>query len=159
MTLELPGEPPLDGLFLCLVSNVAPWTYLGARPVNPSPEASFDTGLDVFAMGRMGVFRMLHHVRQVLARRPDARGRGVHRRHDLAGVTLTHGGHAILVTNGGMVNVAGSAFIGNSMFTSAPSVISRRNRVGSAPAVSSSRSRRSAKSTERKCRGETLTDT
>jgi diacylglycerol kinase family enzyme len=89
MTLELPGEAPLDGLFLCLVSNVAPWTYLGTRPVNPSPEASFDAGLDVFAMGRMGVFRMLHHVRQVLARRPDARGRGVHRRHDLAGVTLT----------------------------------------------------------------------
>jgi diacylglycerol kinase family enzyme len=89
MTLELPGEPPLDGLFLCLVSNVAPWTYLGKKPVNPSPEASFDTGLDVFAMGRMGVFRMLHHVRQVLARRPDARGRGVHRRHDLPAVTLT----------------------------------------------------------------------
>ncbi|SFL69002.1 diacylglycerol/lipid kinase family protein [Geodermatophilus ruber] len=89
MTLEVPGEPALDGLFLCLVSNVAPWTYLGARPVNPSPEASFDTGLDVFAMGRMGVPRMLHHVRQVLARRPDARGRGVHRRHDLDEFTLT----------------------------------------------------------------------
>ncbi|MGY1622169.1 diacylglycerol/lipid kinase family protein [Geodermatophilus sp. SYSU D00965] len=89
MTLEQPGEPPMDGLFLCLVSNVAPWTYLGARPVNPSPEASFDTGLDVFAMGRTGVFRMLHHVRQVFARRPDARGRGVHRVHDLPCVTLT----------------------------------------------------------------------
>jgi diacylglycerol kinase family enzyme len=89
MTVELPGEPPLDGVFLCLVSNVSPWTYLGARPVNPSPEASFDAGLDVFAMGRMGVFRMLHHVRQVFAARPDARGRGVHRRHDLPGLTIT----------------------------------------------------------------------
>ncbi|RBY81952.1 diacylglycerol kinase family lipid kinase [Geodermatophilus sp. TF02-6] len=89
MTLEVPGEPPVDGLFLCLVSNVSPWTYLGARPVVPSPDASFDTGLDVFAMGRMGVLRMLHHVRQVLAARPDARGRGVLRRHDLAGLTLT----------------------------------------------------------------------
>ena len=54
MTLQVPGEPPLEDLFLCLVSNVSPWTYLGARPVNPSPEASFDAGLDVFAMGRMG---------------------------------------------------------------------------------------------------------
>ncbi|SDC02741.1 Diacylglycerol kinase family enzyme [Geodermatophilus telluris] len=89
MTLALPGEEDLDGLFLCLVSNVSPWTYLGARPVNPSPEASFDAGLDVFAMGRVGVLRMLHHSRQVLARRPDARGRGVHRRHDLAELTLT----------------------------------------------------------------------
>jgi diacylglycerol kinase family enzyme len=89
MTLQVPGEEPLPGLFLCLVSNVSPWTYLGARPVNPSPEASFDSGLDVFAMGRMGPLRMLHTLRQTLAREPDARGRGVHRWHDLEGVTLT----------------------------------------------------------------------
>jgi diacylglycerol kinase family enzyme len=89
MTLAVPGETDLDGLFLCLVSNVSPWTYLGSRPVNPSPEASFDADLDVFALGRMGVLRMLHHSRQVLARRPDARGRGVHRRHSVAELTLT----------------------------------------------------------------------
>ncbi len=88
VTAEIDGYPPLDGLFLCLVSNVSPWTYLGSRPVNPSPEASFDTGLDVFAMGRIGVVRMLHTVRQVLAREPDARGRGVHRLHDLDELTL-----------------------------------------------------------------------
>ena len=29
MTLHVPGEAPRDGLFLCLVSNVSPWTYLG----------------------------------------------------------------------------------------------------------------------------------
>ena len=89
MTLRIPGQPDLDGLFLCLVSNVSPWTYLGARPVNPSPEASFDTGLDVFAMGRMGALRMLHTLRQTLAREPDARGRGVHRRHDLEEFSLS----------------------------------------------------------------------
>ncbi|MCZ2812480.1 MULTISPECIES: diacylglycerol/lipid kinase family protein [unclassified Modestobacter] len=89
MTLQLPGAPPVDGLFLALVSNVSPWTYLGARPIDPSPEASFDTGLDLFAMGRVGVVRMLHHVRQTMAARPDARGRGVHRWHDLGELTLT----------------------------------------------------------------------
>jgi diacylglycerol kinase family enzyme len=89
LTLEQPGQPPVDGLFLVLVSNVSPWTYLGARPVNPSPEASLDTDLDVFAMGRVGVVRMLHHVRQTMAAQPDARGRGVHRWHDLAELTLT----------------------------------------------------------------------
>jgi diacylglycerol kinase family enzyme len=89
MTLQLPGEPPVDDLFLCLVSNVSPWTYLGARPLNPSPEASFDAGLDVFAMSRMGPLRMLRALRQTLARRPDARGRGVHRRHDLEGLSVT----------------------------------------------------------------------
>jgi diacylglycerol kinase family enzyme len=89
MTLELPGEAPVDGLFLALVSNVSPWTYLGTRPIDPSPEASLDTGLDVFAMGRVGVVRMLHHLRQTMAARPDARGRGVHRWHDLGELTLT----------------------------------------------------------------------
>jgi diacylglycerol kinase family enzyme len=89
MTLHLPGEPALDELFLCLISNVSPWTYLGGRPVNPSPEASFDSGLDVFAMGRMGAVRMLHTLHQTLVREPDARGRGVHRRHDLEELSLT----------------------------------------------------------------------
>ena len=89
MTIELPSEPPVDGLFLALVSNVSPWTYLGARPIRPSPEASLDTGLDVFAMGRVGVVRMLHHLRQTMAAEPDARGRGVHRWHDLGELTLT----------------------------------------------------------------------
>jgi diacylglycerol kinase family enzyme len=89
MTLQVPGQPPVDGLFLALLSNVNPWTYLGARPIQPTPEASFDTGLDVFAMGRVGVVRMLHHLRQTMADRPDARGRGVHRWHDLSELTLT----------------------------------------------------------------------
>ena len=75
MTLHVPGEAPRDGLFLCLVSNVSPWTYLGARPVVVSPEASFDTGLDVFAMRRLGAVRMLNNLRQTLAREPDPRGR------------------------------------------------------------------------------------
>jgi diacylglycerol kinase family enzyme len=89
MTLHVPGEDPLEDLFLCLVSNVSPWTYLGARPINPSPLASFDSGLDVFALGRMGPLRMLHTLRQTLAREPNARGRGVHRWHDLDELELT----------------------------------------------------------------------
>src|SRR4051812_4555723 len=89
MTLQVPGEPAVEGLFLCLVSNVSPWTYLGARPINPSPEASFDAGLDVFALGRRGPLRMLNTLRQALAREPQPRGRGLHRWHDLAELTLT----------------------------------------------------------------------
>ena len=64
MTLQVPGEPAVQDLFLCLVSNVSPWTYLGARPVNPTPQASFDTGLDVFALGRTSTSRMLRALRQ-----------------------------------------------------------------------------------------------
>ncbi|WNV74651.1 diacylglycerol kinase family protein [Geodermatophilus sp. DSM 44513] len=89
MTAQLPGRPAVDGLFLCLVSNVSPWTYLGARAVNPTPDASFDSGLDVFALGRTGVLRMLRHVREAFGPRPDVRGDGVHRWHDLTELTLT----------------------------------------------------------------------
>ncbi len=89
MTLEVPGEPPVRDLFLCLISNVSPWTYLGARPVNPSPEASFDTGLDVFALGRTNPVGMLRVLRQALAAHPRPRGRGLYRGHDLTELTLT----------------------------------------------------------------------
>jgi diacylglycerol kinase family enzyme len=89
MTLRLPGEPALEELFLCLVSNVSPWTYLGARPIRPSPEASFETGLDVFALGRQGTVGMLRTVRQTLAHDPDPRGRRLYRRHDLSELSIT----------------------------------------------------------------------
>jgi diacylglycerol kinase family enzyme len=89
MTLTVPGADPVEGLFLCLISNVSPWTYLGARPVNPTPEASFDAGLDVFALGRMHTLGMLRTLRQTLAPRPALRGRGLHRWHDLPELTLT----------------------------------------------------------------------
>jgi diacylglycerol kinase family enzyme len=89
MTLQVPGSPPARNLFLCLVSNVSPWTYLGDRPVNPSPEASFDTGLDVFAMGRVGPLRMIRTVGRALTDGADPRGRRVHRWHDLDELTLT----------------------------------------------------------------------
>jgi diacylglycerol kinase family enzyme len=89
VTVRVPGHPPADELFLSLVSNVSPWTYLGARPINPSPRASFDAGLEVFGMGRLGPLRMLNTLRQTLAHRPDARGRGVYRWHDVDEVELT----------------------------------------------------------------------
>jgi diacylglycerol kinase family enzyme len=88
MTLHLPGHEPVDRLFLCLFSNVSPWTYLGGRPVQPSPEASFESGIDVFALARRGTLRMLRTVRQTLAREPAPRGRGVHRWHDLPTATV-----------------------------------------------------------------------
>ena len=88
MTVEVPGEPPLERLFLCLLSNVSPWTYLGARPVQPNPEASFDAGLDLFTLGRTGTLGMLRTLRQVLATDADPHGRRLYRRHDLEEITV-----------------------------------------------------------------------
>jgi diacylglycerol kinase family enzyme len=57
LTLERPGEEPETGLFLGIAANTAPWTYFRSRPVVLTPEASFDSGLDLVAMRRMGLVR------------------------------------------------------------------------------------------------------
>ena len=54
ISLEWPNGAVVDGLHMALVTNCDPWTYLGNRPVSPTPQASFDTGLDVYARTRMG---------------------------------------------------------------------------------------------------------
>lgn len=88
ITLERPDLPPEPGLSTVIVQNTAPWTYLGARPVNPNPSASFDLGLDVMAMRAMHVPSTTRTVTQILSRRPDPRGRQVLRLHDLSVFTL-----------------------------------------------------------------------
>jgi len=81
LTLERDGQPAMDGLFLGIVSNASPWTYLGQRPVNASPRAGFDTGLDLFAMRKIGTMRTLNAVRQMLSDKGPA-GRHVVSLHD-----------------------------------------------------------------------------
>jgi diacylglycerol kinase family enzyme len=81
-----------DGpLFWCTVSNTAPWTYVGRRPVQTNPAASFDAGLDVFGLRSLGSVATLGTLRQMLApRRPGPpRGRGIVTRHDLTELTVT----------------------------------------------------------------------
>jgi diacylglycerol kinase family enzyme len=79
-----------DPVYLCIVSNSAPWTYLGSRPVNTNPDASFDTGLDLFALRSLTTLGTLRTLRQMLADRAvPPHGRGVRTGHNLAAITLT----------------------------------------------------------------------
>jgi diacylglycerol kinase family enzyme len=90
ITLERPGQPAAGGVFFGIVSNTAPWTYLGRRPVNPNPAADFDTGLDLFAAKQMGTVGTLNALRQMFAERdqpPD--GRDVLALHDEREFTLS----------------------------------------------------------------------
>jgi diacylglycerol kinase family enzyme len=75
-------------VFLVIVQNASPWTYLGGLPVNPCPEASFDTGLDFVALRRLGTVSTLRHVRQILQPGSRPRGRDVATGHDLAELTV-----------------------------------------------------------------------
>nr|WP_285496752.1 diacylglycerol kinase family protein [Actinomadura sp. NBRC 104425] len=89
LTLEQAGRPAKAGLFLAFVSNTSPWTFLGPLPVNPSPRANFNKGLDVFAMRSLEAGPALATVAQMLvARTRPVQGRHVVNVHDAAEVTL-----------------------------------------------------------------------
>jgi diacylglycerol kinase family enzyme len=86
------GSPGLGGpLFWCTVSNTAPWTYVGRRPVQTNPEASFDGGLDVFGLRNLRTVSTLGTLRQMLSprRAGPPRGRGIVAGHNLGALTLT----------------------------------------------------------------------
>jgi diacylglycerol kinase family enzyme len=88
LMLERDGHPPVGPLFLGAVSNTAPWTYLGRRPVHPNPDASFDSGLDLFALRSMRTMSTVRVVWQMLSPARPLRGRSVLTLHDQAELTL-----------------------------------------------------------------------
>ncbi|WP_149100653.1 diacylglycerol/lipid kinase family protein [Actinoplanes teichomyceticus] len=88
MTLERPGEPAEAGVGTVIVQNTAPWTYVGDRPVDPNPDASFDLGLDILALRRLEVFGTARTVTQLAWRSGDPHGKQVLRLHDLAEFTV-----------------------------------------------------------------------
>ena len=59
ITLERPGEEPVEGLFLGIVGNTTPWTYFRGHPITLTTTATFDTGLDLVALRKLGVVRTL----------------------------------------------------------------------------------------------------
>ena len=69
LVVSRPGVPDVEGVFLAIVQNSSPWTFLGPLPIDPCPRASFDAGLDLFAPRSLAVLHTLGHVRQMITRR------------------------------------------------------------------------------------------
>src|ERR1700734_2461262 len=65
LTLRVPGQPPVNGLFMGVVTNSSPWTYLGSHPVRLA-HADFSSGLDLFALRRMGTLSTLAALRHMM---------------------------------------------------------------------------------------------
>jgi diacylglycerol kinase family enzyme len=65
LTLTAPGQPPVTGLFMGVVTNSSPWTYLGSHPVRPA-HADFSSGLDLFALRRMRTLSTLAALRHMM---------------------------------------------------------------------------------------------
>jgi diacylglycerol kinase family enzyme len=90
MTLTGPGIPAARGVYMAIISNTSPWTYIGNRPVTPTPWAGFETGLDLLGLQRLGLVSLLPVIRQILTE-SDALPSGRHlvQLHDEPEFTLT----------------------------------------------------------------------
>jgi len=66
LTLERDGQPPVDGLFMGIVTNSAPWTYFRGRPLLPRPNPDFSSGLDVLALSRLKMPTILSAIGQMM---------------------------------------------------------------------------------------------
>lgn len=88
LTVELPDGSVLGDVFFTIITNCDPWTFVGDRPIRPTPQASFDTGLDLYARLGMQLAGMLLGLTQVLRPHPRPRGRAVAVRHDLSGFVV-----------------------------------------------------------------------
>ena len=87
ITLTRPGAAA-QRLGLALICNTSPWTYFGDRPVRPCPDASFDTGLDLFGLDRLGAVATARALQQMLSLTGSMHGRRQIRLHDLPSFTL-----------------------------------------------------------------------
>jgi diacylglycerol kinase family enzyme len=88
LSVERPGEPTATELGTVIIQNTAPWTYIGDRPINPNPEASFDRGLDVLALRHLRVGSTTRTLVQMVLRTADPHGNQVLRLHDQAEFTV-----------------------------------------------------------------------
>lgn len=88
LTVSLPDED-VPGVFLAIIQNASPWTYLASLPIAPCPDASFDTGLDVFAVRRMTLAAATRLARRMVAgSRAGSTARSLTVAHDLPGLTI-----------------------------------------------------------------------
>ncbi len=65
LTLRVPGQSPVNGLFMGVVTNSSPWTYLGSHAVRPA-HADFSSGLDLFALRRLRTLTTLAALGQMM---------------------------------------------------------------------------------------------
>lgn len=88
LRVELPDGTHLDEVYFAIVANADPWTFVGNRPLHPTPEVTFDGGLDVYARRRMGTAGMLFSLARLSGNHPRIGRRGAYVVHDLDRLTL-----------------------------------------------------------------------
>jgi diacylglycerol kinase family enzyme len=89
LTAHLPdGRPPLHGFF-ALVANGDPFTYLSRRPFRPTPQATWDGGLDLLVGQTMATRSLARALTGMLSPHPRAGYPGLPVLHDVDGFSLS----------------------------------------------------------------------
>jgi diacylglycerol kinase family enzyme len=86
--VDLPDGSTLDEVYFAIVANADPWTYVGNRPLHPTPGAGFDVGLSVYARRRMGMSGILLSMARMSGGRPKVGRRGAQTADDLPSLTV-----------------------------------------------------------------------
>ncbi|GAB3235975.1 diacylglycerol kinase family protein [Glycomyces halotolerans] len=73
---------------MVVVQNCAPWTYLGTLPVNLNARASFNAGLDVLILRKLGLSAAARTAAMLLAGREGPDGSDAVTHHDLSRIRL-----------------------------------------------------------------------
>ncbi len=111
LRVDLPdGE--VTGVFIAIVQNTSPWTYFGSLPIAPCPDASFDTGLDLFAVRRMSFATAMRLARRMVAgSRAGSTAHSLTVAHDLPGLYVGTGRPVPIQVDGeGLGDVRGADF-------------------------------------------------
>ena len=76
LTVERDGQPTTPGLFMTIVTNHSPWTYLRGRALLPFPDPDFNSGLDLVALDKLSLTTIFGAIGQMLwVRSRPPRGR------------------------------------------------------------------------------------
>jgi len=86
--VELPDGTRYDDVHFTIVANADPWTFVGNRPLHPTPGTTFENGLGLYARRRMGVVGMLWSMARLSGDDPHVGRRGAHLVHDVDGLTV-----------------------------------------------------------------------
>jgi diacylglycerol kinase family enzyme len=110
LTLKADSGAVVESLADAVITNTTPWTYVGGHPMSPTPDASFDTGLDVFALRRLRTLSTLNALRQMALRSGRTpSGKDIVTLHDEPGLTIYSQRPVALQVDGEYVGEAESA--------------------------------------------------
>jgi diacylglycerol kinase family enzyme len=86
--VELPDGTRYDDVYFAIITNSDPWTFVGNRPLRPTPDTGFDNGLGLYGRRRMSTAGMLWSMARLSGNSPRIGRRGAYLTHDLDSVTV-----------------------------------------------------------------------